>query len=233
MVSFELNRGIRKMAGTVTLYSYWRSQASYRVRVALALKGIGFETISLDLIKGDQHDAKYRAINPEMVVPALIDGDGPPLVQSLAILEYLDESHPQPPLLPKGVRERAHVRAIAQMVAMDAHPFIVPRVRKYLTQDLKLDDATRNKWLSHWLSEGTRSVEETLARDKRAGRFCYGDSVTIADICLAAHLVSANMLVKLTPDPYPNVKRVFDNCMATDAFASTHPFKQPGAEAGH
>src|SRR3954471_7604463 len=124
------------------LYTYWRSQASFRVRVALRLKGLSADLVTLDLLKGDQFDPAYRTVNPEMVVPALIDGDGPPLLQSLAILEYPDEKPPSPPLLPKDLRDRAHVRALAQMVAMDAHPFAVPRVRKYLEQDLRLDETT-------------------------------------------------------------------------------------------
>ena len=178
------------------LYSYWRSQATYRVRIALRLKGVPIdELVTLDLIKGDQHASSYRAVNPEMVVPALLDGGGPPLVQSLAILEYLDEKYPQPPLLPKDLRDRAHVRALAQMLAMDAHPFVVPRVRKYLEQELHLDEPTRMKWIMHWLDLGSRSVEEVLARDKRTGRFCCGDQPTIADLCLVPHFVTAKMLV--------------------------------------
>ena len=140
------------------LYTYWQSQASYRVRVALRLKGLAAETVSLDLLKGDQLEPAYRALNPEMVVPTLLDLDGPPLVQSLAILEYLEEKHPQPPLLPGDLRARAHVRGLAQMVAMDAHPFIVPRVRKYLEQELHLDEPARVKWLRHWLDAGSRAV---------------------------------------------------------------------------
>ena len=147
------------------LYTYWRSQASYRVRIALRLKGLPAEMASLDLLKGDQFDAAYRALNPEMVVPTLLDGDGPPLVQSLAILEYLEEKHPQPPLLPADLRARAHVRGLAQMVAMDAHPFIVPRVRKYLEQELHLDEPARMKWLRHWLEAGSRAIEDALARN--------------------------------------------------------------------
>jgi maleylacetoacetate isomerase len=125
------------------LYTYWRSQASFRVRIALRLKGLVAELVSLDLLKGDQFDTTYRALNPEMVVPTLLDGDGPPLVQSLAILEYLEEKYPQSPLLPVDLRARAHVRGLAQMLAMDAHPFIVPRVRKYLEQELHLDEPAR------------------------------------------------------------------------------------------
>src|SRR6266702_1681196 len=140
------------------LYTYWRSQASYRVRIALALKGFKAETVTLDLLKGDQHEASYRALNPEMVVPTLLDGDGPPLVQSLAVLEYLDERYPQPPLLPTDLRARAHVRALAQMVAMDAHPFIVPRVRQYLEEALGADEPARAAWIRHWLDTGSRAI---------------------------------------------------------------------------
>jgi maleylacetoacetate isomerase len=136
------------------LFTYWRSQASFRVRIALLLKGLKAEMVFLDLLKGDQFAATYRSLNPEMVVPTLIDGDGPPLVQSLAILEYLDEQYPEPPFLPADAHARARVRALAQVVAMDAHPFVVPRVRKYLEQDLGLDESTRVKWLQHWLDTG-------------------------------------------------------------------------------
>jgi maleylacetoacetate isomerase len=213
------------------LYTYWRSQASYRVRVALRLKGLAAETVSLDLLKGDQLEAAYRALNPEMVVPTLLDGDGPPLVQSLAILEYLEEKHPQPPLLPADLRARAYVRGLAQMVAMDTHPFIVPRVRKYLEQELHLDEPARMKWVRHWLDAGSRAIEDTLARDPRTGRFCHGEQVTIADICLAAHLTSAKMLCGQDVTPYPTARRIFDACMQIDAFALEHPSRQPGAQA--
>src|SRR3954447_26941753 len=160
------------------LFTYWRSQAAYRVRIAMRLKGLAIEKVTLDLLKGDQFAADYQLLNPEGVVPTLID-DGPPLVQSLAILEYLDEKYPDPPLLPKELHARAHARAIAQMVAMDAHPFIVPRVRKYLEEELRIDEPARAKWVRHWLDAGSRAVEEMLSRDKRTGRFCVGDSVTV------------------------------------------------------
>jgi maleylacetoacetate isomerase len=213
----------------VKLYSYWRSQASYRVRIALALKGLQAEIVSLDLIKGDQLADGYRSINPEMVVPTLVDGDGPPLIQSLAILEYLEEQHPTPPLLPKQPRARAHVRAIAQMLAADAHPFVVPRVRKYLEQELHLDEPTRLTWLRHWLDSGTRAVEEVLSRDRRTGRFCCGDTPTLADLCLVPHVTSAHMLYGGDLAAYPAVRRIFDACMNLDAFTATHPKKQPDA----
>jgi maleylacetoacetate isomerase len=212
------------------LYTYWRSQASFRVRIALRLKGLVAELVSLDLLKGDQFDTTYRALNPEMVVPTLLDGDGPPLVQSLAILEYLEEKYPQSPLLPVDLRARAHVRGLAQMLAMDAHPFIVPRVRKYLEQELHLDEPARMKWLTHWLDLGSRAIEDVLARDPRTGRFCCGDRPTIADICLVAHLTSANMLCDSDPAPYPTARRILDACMQIEAFALEHPLRQAGAQ---
>ncbi|MGZ8310042.1 MAG: maleylacetoacetate isomerase [Rhodoplanes sp.] len=217
------------MTGTVKLFTYWRSQAAFRVRIALRLKGVAMEKVSLDLLKGDQFEADYQKLNPEGVVPTLIDGDDQPLVQSLAILEYLDEKYPQPPLLPKDLRGRAHARAIAQMVAMDAHPFIVPRVRKYLEEELHLDEAARAKWVRHWLDAGSRAVEEVLARDPRTGEFCVGDQVTVADICLAAHLTSAKLFGGRDPSDYPAAGRIYASCMQIEAFAAEHPLRQPDA----
>ncbi len=211
------------------LYTYWRSQASYRVRIALHLEGLAPDLVTLDLLKGDQQASGYRALNPEMVVPTLVVDQGPPLIQSLAIIEYLDEQHPEPRLLPADARARAHVRALAQTVAMDAHPFIVPRVRKYLEQELHHDESTRKTWLIHWLDAGTRTMEELLARDSRTGRFCYGDSPTVADLCLVPHVMSAKMLYGFDVAPYPTVRRIFDRCMEIDAFAVTQPMKQPDA----
>jgi maleylacetoacetate isomerase len=213
---------------TVTLFTYWRSQAAFRVRIALALKGLAMEKVTLDLLAGDQFAADYQKLNPEGVVPTLID-EGAPLVQSLAILEYLDEKYPDPPLLPKELHARAHVRAIAQMVAMDAHPFIVPRVRKYLEEELGLDEAMRARWVRHWLDAGSRAVEQLLARDPRTGRFCVGDRPTIADICLAAHLTSGKLFGGREPGDFPTAGRIYRNCMQLDAFAAEHPLRQPDA----
>jgi maleylacetoacetate isomerase len=211
------------------LFTYWRSQAAFRVRVALRLKGLAMEKVTLDLLAGDQFAADYHKLNPEGVVPTLIDGEGQPLVQSLAILEYLDEKYPEPPLLPQDLRARAHARAIAQMVAMDAHPFIVPRVRKYLEEELHLDEAIRAKWVRHWLDTGSRAVEEVLARDPRTAKFCVGDQVTVADICLAAHLTSAKLFGGRDPSEYPTAGRIYATCMALEAFAAEHPLRQPDA----
>jgi maleylacetoacetate isomerase len=213
------------------LFTYWRSQAAYRVRIALALKGLAMEKVSLDLLAGDQFASDYQKLNPEGVVPTLIDGEGQPLTQSLAILEYLDEKYPDPPLLPQELRARAHARAIAQMVAMDAHPFIVPRVRKYLEEELHIGETARATWVRHWLDQGSRAVEEVLARDPRTGRFCVGDQPTVADICLAAHLTSAKLFGGRGPADYPVAGRIHANCMAIEAFAAEHPLRQPDAQA--
>ena len=221
------------MAETLTLFSFWRSQASYRVRIALSLKGIPVTLRTIDLLKGEQHQPDYRAVNPEGLVPALIEGSEPPLVQSLAIIEYIDEKYPDPSLLPRDLRDRAHVRGLAQVAAMDAHPLIVPRVRNYLAKQLGLDEAARNAWLKHWLEEGNRALETLLSRSGRTGRFCFGDDITLADVCLVPHVITAGMLYDLDLRPYPTIDRIFANCMQLDAFATTQPKLQPGASAGH
>ncbi len=214
----------------VLLYSYWRSQAAYRVRIALALKGIDFDIESIDLLKGEQHSDAYRTLNPGAVVPTLIDGDGPPLVESLAIIEYLDELHPNPTLLPSDPRLRAHSRAIGQMMAADTHPFIVPRVRKYIAMQFGLDQSGVTAWVKHWLDAGGRAVENLLAHDSRTGTFCCGDRPTVADLCLVPHFTSAMMLYDCDIDEFPTCKRIFETCMAMEAFRETHPSKQPGYE---
>ena len=210
------------------LYSFWRSQATYRVRIAMRLKGLQTELVTLDLLKGDQFDAAYRAVNPEAVVPSLIDGEGPVLVQSLAILEYLDEKYPRPPLLPKDLRDRAHVRALGQMLAMDAHPLVVPRVRKYLEEELKLDEPARNKWQRHWMELACDAFENVLKHDKRTGEFCVGNEITIADLCLVPHMTNMKMLGTDVAN-YPTMARIFNTCMHLEAFSAEQPMKQPDA----
>jgi len=213
----------------VKLFSFWRSLATYRVRTALNLKGIvPDEVVDIDLIKGKQREDAFRQVNPQMVLPALVDGDGPVLFQSLAIMEYLDETHPQPPLLPKEPRARARVRGLAQIVACDSHPLMVPRVREYLEHELKLDEPTRLKWIQHWFGEALAALETHLSRDSQTGRFCHGDSVTMADICLVSHAVGAK-LFNMDLARYPTVARIVDACLKEEAFARAHPLKQPGA----
>jgi maleylpyruvate isomerase len=210
------------------LYTYYRSQASFRVRIALNLKGIAREDSYLHLEKGDQFAAEYRALNPQMMVPTLIDG-GVELFQSLAILEYLDEKHPQPPLLPAGPEARAWVRGLALINVADSHPLIVPRVRYYLTDVLKLSDAQRLAWIQHWLSLGLESIEAQLARHPESGDFCHGQRPSIADICLVTQVTPAKTF-DCPLDAYPRVMRVYDKCMAIPAFADAHPSRQPDSE---
>ena len=213
------------------LFSFWRSLATYRVRIALNLKGITpDQVIQVNLIKGDQRQAEYRAVNPMMALPALVDGDGPILLESLAIVEYLDETHPNPPLLPRDARGRARVRGLAQIVACDSHPLIVPRVREYLEHELKLDEATRMKWCQHWHKAAITALEMHLS-DKATGRYCHGDTVTLADICLASQAAGAKFF-NVDTAPFPNFSRIANELATIDAFARAHPLKQPGAPAG-
>jgi maleylacetoacetate isomerase/maleylpyruvate isomerase len=212
------------------LFSFWRSLATYRVRIALNLKGITpDEVIQVNLIKGDQRQADYRVINPMMALPALLDGDGPILFESLAIVEYLDETHPAPPLLPRDARGRARVRGLAQIVACDSHPLIVPRVREYLEHELKLDEAARMKWCQHWHKAAITALETHLS-DKATGRYCHGDIITLADICLASQAAGAKFF-NVDTAPFPNFSRIASALETIDAFGRAHPLKQPGAPA--
>jgi maleylacetoacetate isomerase len=210
------------------LFGYWRSLATFRVRIALNLKGIATEEVAVDLLAGEQRRPDYVAVNPQMVVPALVDEDGPPLFQSLAILEYLDERHPEPPLLPGDARGRARVRGLAQIVACDSHPLIVPRVREHLANEFGLEEARRLAWCRHWIAAGLRAVEKNLAAHASTGRYCHGDTVTIADICLVS-LAVGNTLFEGSMDEFPKAREIVDRCLAEDAFARAHPLRQPGA----
>jgi len=212
------------------LFSFWRSLATYRVRIALNLKGIvPDEIIQVNLMKGEQREAAYRAVNPMMAIPALVDGDAPALFESLAIIEYLDETHPIPPLLPRDPRGRARVRGLAQIVACDSHPLIVPRVREYLQHDIKLDEPTVMKWCRHWHQAALTALEAHL-QDKATGRYAHGDTVTLADICLASQAAGANFF-SVDTAPFPTFSRIVESLSAIDAFARAHPLKQPGAPA--
>jgi maleylacetoacetate isomerase len=210
------------------LYTYYRSQASFRVRIALNLKGLQREDVYLHLERGDQFAAEYRAVNPQMVVPTLLDGDTK-LFQSLAILEYLDEQYPEPPLLPSDPKARAWVRGLALINAADSHPLIVPRVRHYLSDILKLGEQQKIDWIQHWLALGLQAIETLLAEHPASGRFCHGDHPTIADLCLVTQVTPAKTF-NCPLDPYPRLMRVYDTCMAIPAFADAHPSKQPDTE---
>jgi maleylacetoacetate isomerase len=214
------------------LYSYWRSLATFRVRIALNLKGLKFEQINIDLDAGQQRQADYKSVNPQMVVPSLVEDDGNVLYQSLAIMEYLDETHPNPPLLPKDPRGRARVRALSQITVADTHPLIVPRVRNHLGAAYNLDDAGKVKWAQHWFAAGLDVYEGHLSRDKQTGLYCHGDTVTMADLCLVSHAAGTRVF-KGTIDNHPTVKRIVERCLADERFASAQPMRQPGAPAAH
>jgi len=215
----------------VKLFSFWRSLATYRVRIALNLKGLTpDEVIEVNLMQGHQRDPKFRAVNPMMALPALVDGDGPALFESLAIIEYIDEVYPKPPLLPSDPKARARVRGLAQIVAADSHPLIVPRVREYLAREFKADDAAVQKWAQHWHNAALTGLEEHLANETDTGTYCQGDAITIADICLASQVAGANFF-KVDLAAYPTVARIAAACAKNDAFARAHPLKQPGAPA--
>jgi maleylacetoacetate isomerase len=211
------------------LYGYWRSQATFRVRVAMNLKGIApSENEALDLAKGEQFKEGYRKVNPQSVVPALVVDGGPPLIQSMAIMEYLEETHPNPPLLPRNPLDRARVRALAMIPIAEIHPLMVPRVRNYVEKDLKLGETVRVEWIRHWVGLGLGAMEALLSGDSRTGKFCHGDAVTVADICLAGQVIGAQNS-DCDVKPYATVMRIFNDCMKLDAFASAHPRKQPDA----
>ncbi len=210
------------------LYGFWRSLATYRVRVALALKGIDVEQISINLLQGKQHSEEYKAVNPQSVVPALVIDGGPPLFQSMAILEYLEETHPRPALLPKDPRGRARVRGLAQIVVSDGHPLVVPRIRGYLEREMRQDEAARNKWLAYWTLEALKALEEHLGGERETGRFCHGDAPTLADICLASQVFGAKFF-NVDTTGVPTVMRIFGECMKIGAFDRSQPAKQPDA----
>jgi maleylacetoacetate isomerase/maleylpyruvate isomerase len=212
----------------MNFYSNWRSLAAYRVRVALALKGIAHDVTQVDML-GDAHLLpEFRAINPQAVLPALVLDDGRVLFQSMAIVEYLDEIAPAPPLLPADPAGRARVRGLALIHAADSHPLLVPRVRRHLQKDAALDDAAIQRWVTRALASGLQAIETNLASSPDTGMYCHGDQVTLADICLSSHLL-AMMFFKVDASAYPVSVAIHERLQALPAFAASHPLKQPGA----
>lgn len=216
------------------LYSYFRSSASYRVRIALNLKGLPFETVPVHLLKdgGQQLAPDYLKLNPDGVVPALIDDTQEPtavLTQSLAIIEYLDETHPAPPLLPQDPVDRAYLRGIALTIACEIHPLNNLRVLRYLVRELKVVEDDKNAWYRHWCEHGLASVETMLARDKRTGKFCYGDAPTLGDCFLIPQIANAQRM-QCDLSGMPTIMRINEACLALSAFADAMPARQPDAE---
>ena len=207
------------------LYNYFRSSASYRVRIALALKGLDYDYLPVHLVKKEHLEDAYTALSASRLVPVLQDGDVL-LTQSLAIVEYLDETHPLPPLLPADPAGRARVRAIAQDIACEIHPLNNLRVLRYLVHDLKISEGDKNRWYRHWVESGLETVERQLAA--RPSRFCHGDTPTLADISLVPQIFNAQRFNCRT-DHLPQVMRVHEACMQLDAFAKTQPSACPDA----
>ena len=210
------------------LHGYYRSSASFRVRIALNLKGISYESAPWHLREGAHLDASFAVINPHQLIPVL-DDDGALLTQSLAIIEYLDEMHPAPPFLPIGAANRAYVRGLAQSIACDIHPIDNLRVLKYLRTNFEADDNAVGAWYNHWIATGFAGIEATLAKDSRTGTFCFDETPGLADILLIPQVVNAANY-KLDMMPYPEISRIFDACMALPAFETAHPRAQADAE---
>jgi maleylacetoacetate isomerase len=212
------------------LYNYFRSSASFRVRIALNLKGLPYEYAVVHLTKGggQQFAPEFRAINPDALIPVL-DDEGQRLTQSLAIIEYLEETHPEPPLLPTAPLERAYVRAIALGIACEIHPLNNLRVLRYLVRDLKVTDEQKDAWYRHWVQEGLAAIEARLVAEKRCGRYALGSRVTLADVVIVPQIFNAKRF-DCRLDHVPTVMRIFDHCMELPAFVDAQPARQPDAE---
>jgi maleylpyruvate isomerase len=213
---------------SLQIYGFWRSLASFRVRVALKLKELPFEEIPIDILSGEQFEPGYEAVNAERVVPTFLH-DGHSVFQSLAIIEYIEEVWPEPRLLPENPRERAYARALALMTIADAHPLVVPRVRNRLAKSFGADAQAIEEWSKHWTNEGLATYERLLAR-RPPMPFALGTAPGLADICIAGQVVGAQFL-KLELSGFPIVAQLADRCFALPAFASSHPFEQPGYKA--
>ena len=209
------------------LHGYFRSSASFRVRIALNLKGVEAARAYHHLRRNEHQTPDYVALNPQALLPSL-EVEGTVLTQSLAILEYLEETHPEPPLLPADPLGRARVRGLAQLVACDIHPVNNLRVLRYLRGPLALPEAQVGAWYNHWIAEGFGAMETLLARDAATGRFCHGETPTLADVCLVPQVVNSRTF-GLDLAPYPTLRRIYDACVALPAFEAAMPAQQPDA----
>lgn len=210
------------------LFTYFRSSAAYRVRIALNLKQLEADLHPVHLVRNEQQSLRYRQLNPLGRVPTFVD-NGIPITQSLAIIEYLEEIHPNPPLLPTDEADRAWIRSLALTVACDIHPLNNLGVLRYLENELGLDEAARVHWIRHWIGQGFNALEEVLSRDPRVKRFCYGDRVTMADVFLVPQVFNAERF-GVDMALYPTIARINAACMALDAFIKAAPANQPDAE---
>jgi maleylacetoacetate isomerase len=211
------------------LYGYFRSSAAFRVRIALNLKKLDYESAFIHLRRGDQRQPGFLDVNPQGLVPAL-ETDDALLIQSLPIIEYLDETYPSPPLLPRDAKGRARVRALAAIVACDVHPINNLRVLRYLLRPLGHDEAAVETWYNHWIAEGFGALERLLAGDGQTGRFCHGDTPGLADVVLVPQVFNAHRYQSLDLTPYPTIVRIYETCLNINAFAAAHPDRQPDRE---
>jgi maleylacetoacetate isomerase len=212
----------------IQVYGFWRSIASFRLRVALRLKGLPFEEIPIDILSGEQFEPGYAAISAERVVPTFIH-DGHSIFQSLAIIEYLDDIQPAPRLIPEDAKERAYARSLALITIADAHPLVTPRLRKHLAKTFGADAKAIEDWGRHWTTEGLATYERLLAQ-RAPAPFALGAEPGVADICIAGHAIMAQY-VKLELNAFPIVARLADRCFALPAFKTSHPFEQPAYQA--
>lgn len=209
------------------LYSYWRSSASYRVRIALNLKGLKYDIVPVNLLKSEQKEEAYRKLNVQGRVPALLDGESL-ITQSVAIIEYLEERYPSPSLLPQNLQARAHARSIALAVACDISPLGNLGPMQYLTSEFSATDAQKTAWLHHWMGTGFAALERMLSESEYTGSFCVGASPTMADCCLVPQIYNAKRF-NVDLSPYPTLVRIAEKCEQHPAFVSAHPSKQPDA----
>ncbi|MCC7548981.1 MAG: maleylacetoacetate isomerase [Burkholderiales bacterium] len=210
------------------LYGFFRSSAAYRVRIALALKGLDADQVSVHLGKGHQYGEAFAAVSPQNLVPVLED-EGRRLYQSLAIIEYLEETHPRPALLPNDPFERARVRSLALIVACEIHPLNNPRVLNYLTGKLGVSEDQKLEWYHHWVKMGFIALERRLMSERQTGRFCHGDAPGLADCALVPQVANANRF-KVDLSDFPTIRRINEACLALDAFQRAAPQNQPDAE---
>ena len=211
----------------LALHNYFRSSTSVRVRAALNLKGLSYDYIPLSLLKGEQANAEHLALNPSGLVPTLVTPQGP-LPQSLSIVEWLDEVHPEPPLLPSDPWGRARVRSLAHIVALDIHPVNNLRILKHLESEHGVDAPGKAAWFRTWANAGMRALETRLGSEPETGDFCHGNTVGLADLCLYAQVLN-NARFEVDMSPYPTITRIHTNCMAIPALAQAAPANQPDA----
>ncbi len=213
----------------IKLYGYWRSTAAYRVRLALNIKQISYSQQSIHLVKdgGEQHKPEYQSLNPQGLVPTLVD-DGVAIGQSIAILEYLEEKYPQHPLLPSPLADRAVTRQLCQIIASDLHPLNNLRVLQYLSNELTVDEANKSKWYHHWLGLGFQAFDKLLEKSQSSGPYCFGGELTMADVCLIPQMYNANRF-GFSLDAYPRLMEINQNCLQLVRFQDAIPENQPDA----